>query len=659
MKNERVVRRRRPLDPAAVRWTELVWGDLEGVAVVQCIGCRADGPNPDRRHDAETLMWPDDSSRLRRFIDTHSTHGSISATPLLRNSEAANPEREDACLSGVVCWADIDNETSPDEISLRLPDLPVEIVASGGPDRFHAYVPLDRPYAPERIKAGNEALRTLLSADSAHSPAKLLAVPGTHNHKWSPDGARAGRCGEHPGVTFVTERASSRAVPLERILELSPTSPRRPEPSQPARSGVRARRIDELPQYLQNVLSEPPGEKRGGQFWHGMLALMEHGCTDEELDELAPEVPGADKYEDRIQKETERVIEKRRLDHRHEGASCHDASCPNEPEWMAQIHRRAAWQPAMSLYDLMATPLRVDWLVEGLLPEVTAGMIAGQAKSLKSWLATDLAYCIASGSDFLGTFPVPEPGPVLHYVNEGSQASLQTRYDRIARSKGHRRPKKGLSLHIRLDTPGCDSEAFFGMLRKDLEIYRPKIVILDAWYAFHGARTDVTNLMAEGALLRRVQEPCREAGAALLIVNHFAKSAPKELRLSNVTQSGAAEWSDSWMLVRVDGKSTEDVSITLVAGGRSSGETTIKVRARGAMLPDPESDFNWETETDTKNLEEKIKKLLSENSKGLHKTEIRKAVYGGNSKIDQAIAKLMDDGEIERASRRYFLVESS
>ncbi len=55
------------------------------------------------------------------------------------------------------------------------------------------------------------------------------------------------------------------------------------------------------------------------------------------------------------------------------------------------------------------------WIVEGLVGEKRKGVIFGKAKAKKTWLALQLAECVATGRDFLG-MKVPRPRRAI-YLN--------------------------------------------------------------------------------------------------------------------------------------------------------------------------------------------------------------------------------------------------
>ena len=58
------------------------------------------------------------------------------------------------------------------------------------------------------------------------------------------------------------------------------------------------------------------------------------------------------------------------------------------------------------------------WLVAGLWSEQAVGIVGGEPKCCKSFLALDLAVSVAAGTPCLRRFAVPEPGRVLLYAAE-------------------------------------------------------------------------------------------------------------------------------------------------------------------------------------------------------------------------------------------------
>jgi AAA domain len=84
--------------------------------------------------------------------------------------------------------------------------------------------------------------------------------------------------------------------------------------------------------------------------------------------------------------------------------------------------------PIESLAELMA---RVDgsptpkYLASPVIAQGDYGMLAMEFKGGKTWLMTDLAVSVASGTPWLGVFDVETPGPVLLFAGEGGPPLCQ------------------------------------------------------------------------------------------------------------------------------------------------------------------------------------------------------------------------------------------
>ena len=71
------------------------------------------------------------------------------------------------------------------------------------------------------------------------------------------------------------------------------------------------------------------------------------------------------------------------------------------------------------------------WLVSGLWSEQAVGIIGGEPKCCKSFLALDLAVSVAAGTPCLRRFTVPTPGRVLLYAAEDALHVVRRRLDGI------------------------------------------------------------------------------------------------------------------------------------------------------------------------------------------------------------------------------------
>ena len=76
------------------------------------------------------------------------------------------------------------------------------------------------------------------------------------------------------------------------------------------------------------------------------------------------------------------------------------------------------------------------WLVTGLWSEQAVGIVGGEPKCCKSFLALDLAVAVAAGVPCLRRFAVPRAGRVLLYAAEDALHIVRRRLDGICAAAG-------------------------------------------------------------------------------------------------------------------------------------------------------------------------------------------------------------------------------
>ncbi len=212
------------------------------------------------------------------------------------------------------------------------------------------------------------------------------------------------------------------------------------------------------------------------------------------------------------------------------------------------------------------------YLIPGILAAAQPGGIYGPFKSLKTSLAADLAISLASGTPFLGRFPVTEPGRVLFLAGENGLPALQSLARRIC-------AERGLSLAtldnflVSRDLPRLDRPVDLMALRELIDKQRPVCLIIDpAYLAIENGSS--RGLFAMGALLRPLADLCEATGCAVLLVHHAKRSHKlgSVPTLDDIAWSGFAEFSAQWLLVSRRGPydpATGHHELWLSAGGRA------------------------------------------------------------------------------------------
>ncbi len=189
------------------------------------------------------------------------------------------------------------------------------------------------------------------------------------------------------------------------------------------------------------------------------------------------------------------------------------------------------------------------YLIPGILAAGQPGGIFGAFKTLKTSLAADLLISLASGTPFLGRFPVSEPGRVVFLSGESGLAALRSTARRIC-------AERGLSLEeldnfvISPDIPRLDRPVDLMALRELIEKEKPVCLVIDPAYLAIG-ETNCRNLFAMGAMLMPLAELCKSTGCTVLLVHHCKRSTKAGIpaTLDDIAWSGFAEFSAQWLMV--------------------------------------------------------------------------------------------------------------
>ncbi|MBI5545700.1 MAG: AAA family ATPase [Deltaproteobacteria bacterium] len=199
--------------------------------------------------------------------------------------------------------------------------------------------------------------------------------------------------------------------------------------------------------------------------------------------------------------------------------------------------------PTRLIADIPVGADEPQWLVESLWAASGVGIIGGLPKSLKTWLAADLAVSVASGTPALGRFAVSSQGPVLVFVAEGGSRALRARFESVAKARAV--SLAGLQVH-EIDVPALylDEHEHWADLRKTIEELRPRLLILDPFVRII-ARVDENSAQEVSRVLGSLRALQREFDLAVLLVHHLRKSPSPRLGQRLRGSGDFAAWYDS------------------------------------------------------------------------------------------------------------------
>lgn len=192
------------------------------------------------------------------------------------------------------------------------------------------------------------------------------------------------------------------------------------------------------------------------------------------------------------------------------------------------------------------------WLVTGLWSEQAVGIVGGEPKCCKSFLALDLVVAVASGTPCLRRFTVPKPGRVLLYAAEDALHIVRRRLDGIALAAGVALADLDI-LVITVPTLRLDLQADRERLEETVAKLTPRLLVLDPFVRLH--RIDENASGEVGPLLAYLRELQRRYGVAVLVVHHARKGAASAR--AGQALRGSSEfhaWGDSNLYLRRDGE---------------------------------------------------------------------------------------------------------
>jgi hypothetical protein len=312
--------------------------------------------------------------------------------------------------------------------------------------------------------------------------------------------------------------------------------------------------------------------------------------------------------------------------------------------------------PVEPAWRLSARPEESRWLVTGLWAEQAVGIVGGEPKCCKSFLALDLAVAVAAGAPCLRHFAVPHPGRVLLYAAEDALHVVRQRLEGICAAAGCRLADLDVQV-ITAPTLRLDSAADRAALQRTVAQLAPRLLILDPFVRLHRIDENASGEVAP--LLAYLRELQRAHGLSVLVVHHARKSAAG-MRAGQALR-GSSEfhaWGDSNLYLRRSGN-----ALTLTIEHRaapSPPSLALELQARGEALalhlaqplceptpaPAPSS------------VDERITTALQDAARALSIGELRSRCRVRNATLYQRLAAMTRAGQLLRTPEGYRLAQN-
>ena len=202
-------------------------------------------------------------------------------------------------------------------------------------------------------------------------------------------------------------------------------------------------------------------------------------------------------------------------------------------ELFSLIKATPLWLPEQSEHVLLEemrdfldrAPEEIDWLVEGLIPVRTRGLMVADGKVGKSPLSLDLALALASGSSWLGHV-VPKRRRVAVISREDAPQETARRLKLLSAGTAARAEYNWgqIWLNTMDQSPlfHLDNFEHVDPLIKELQMEQFDLVIFDVLRNLHsGDENDNTVMAAVMAALTQIQV---EARCGVLLLHHISKA---------------------------------------------------------------------------------------------------------------------------------------
>lgn len=293
-----------------------------------------------------------------------------------------------------------------------------------------------------------------------------------------------------------------------------------------------------------------------------------------------------------------------------------------------------------------------QWLIEGLWSDQAVGILGGEPKCCKSYLALDLAVSVASGVAALRQFKVHRPGPVLVFPAEDALAVVRQRLEGICAAAGVCFQSLAVDVitapALRLDLP-ADRQR----LLDTIEATRPRLLILDPLIRLHrGDENDAGQMAAMLSFLRQLQ---RQFQTAILLVHHARKDAHSTRPGQALRGSSELHgWGDSNLYVRRRGElltlSTEHraapshnhIPLQLSQTGSTLALSVLSSESAAAVESEPSA-------------AERVRRVLAQLDKPASVQQLRKLCEMRTASVCAALAHLMQQGVVVRHAKGYQL----
>jgi len=297
--------------------------------------------------------------------------------------------------------------------------------------------------------------------------------------------------------------------------------------------------------------------------------------------------------------------------------------------------------PVEPAYRLAERAEEQRWLVTSLWSEQAVGIIGGEPKCCKSFLALDLAVAVAAGTACLRHFAVPRAGRVLLYAAEDALHIVRRRLEGICAAAGVALADLDVQV-ITAPTVRLDLEADRRALDETVAKLQPRLLVLDPFVRLHRIDENASGEVAP--LLAYLRELQRRHGVAVVVVHHAKKGAGR-IRAGQALR-GSSEfhaWGDSNLYLRRNRAAPAVPTVMLELAQRANALALEVIERRPPQTPPPSS------------VDERITTALTDAARPLPFSELRGLCRVRTASLYERLAALTAAGRIAKSDQGYRL----
>jgi len=311
--------------------------------------------------------------------------------------------------------------------------------------------------------------------------------------------------------------------------------------------------------------------------------------------------------------------------------------------------------PVTRACELPVCPPEHRWLVEDLWADEAVGIIGGEPKCGKSFLALDLVVAVAAGVPCLRRFRPARQGPVLLYAAEDALHLVRTRLEGISKAAGVSLADLPIQVitatSLRLDL--AEDRAH---LQATVDALHPILLVLDPFVRLH--RIDENASSEVAPLLAYLRDLQRRFAVAVVLVHHARKGAgPVRGGQALRGSSELHAWGDSNLYLRrledrlllsIEHRAAPSITGVPLALRSTKGAVALHLAEPPAAVPTaPPSPIV------------RVEDVLRQSQRPLALTDLRQACRMRMASLCQALATLTTQGRVHKSAAGYQLTTAS